>query len=261
MSSTNGRMSRATNIATTQDINNQRGSMSADTLNEWANRIYVIAGFLAVILTAITVAASFVIWRTSSDIAGRKERELALYQAGARTEIERAKSAAAEARTRGQEANAEAAKANERAAQLEKDAAASRLEAERIKQQVSWRSLSAPQAQRLLKALAERPGAVNLRYTDGDPETLGLTAEIANILERAHWQVAAGSTKFANALAFEIHIPNQPSDNLKALQKAFHEAGIPFDPSPLPPVGAEFNVSTINGAPTLFIGSKRPPKF
>ncbi len=139
--------------------------------------------------------------------------------------------------------------------------AQAQLETERIKQTVAWRALSQTQFDTLERGLKAHPGQVNLRFTDGDPEALAFAVQFATALQRAGWQVAPGSTKFVNALVFGISIPNDPSPNLVNLRNAFSASGISFAAQPLPPTGAEFNVSTIKGAPFLMIGSRQPVTF
>lgn len=147
-----------------------------------------------------------------------------------------------------------AAHANERAATLEKSAAEARLETERLKSQVAWRSLSVDQTKVLERELTKAPGTVNLRYIDGDPEALYFAIQIAKLLERAHWQIATGAVK-PNGLVFGVVMPQ--GDN--ALSKAFTSAAVQFAVTDLLDAGVSFNISTIQGAPTIFVGSRKPP--
>lgn len=149
------------------------------------------------------------------------------------------------------------AQAGERAAQLERDAANARLETERLKQTVAWRTIPSETATALERALAAKVGAVNLRYTDGDPEALYLAAQFSRIFAQAHWQIAPGSVKLSNSVVFGLWIPDATGDG-QLLRDAFAAAHIGFDPNPLPPMGAAFNVMTIPRAPTFMVGS-RPP--
>ena len=100
----------------------------------------------------------------------------ALEASDARTAFEQYKlgvaAQVAEAKREGIEAGRSAGNAILRAAKSEKAAAAARLETEKIKQAVAWRDISPESASELEKILAAKPGAVNLRYMDGDPETL-----------------------------------------------------------------------------------------
>ncbi len=54
--------------------------LSVDTANEWANRLYIIFGALAIFATAIALIASFVMWRTSTAISDRKDSEFAEFK-------------------------------------------------------------------------------------------------------------------------------------------------------------------------------------
>src|ERR1700726_3237225 len=98
--------------------------------------------------------------------------------AQAATDLERYKSDASikveEARNEGIQAGRIAGNAMIRAAELEKEAANARLETEKLKQVVAWRTLSETQGAEFKKVLEGRPGSVNLRWMDGDPEALFL---------------------------------------------------------------------------------------
>ncbi len=133
-----------------------------------------------------------------------------------------------------------------------------RLETERVKEAVAWRVIPPESASELGKVLAAKPGAVNLRYMDGDPEALFLAIQISQILTKAHWQVAPGATKPANAIVFGIVLPDASGIDAQTLRDAFFAAKMPFSTDALPPTGVNFTVSTIPGAPTLMVGSKRP---
>jgi hypothetical protein len=146
---------------------------------------------------------------------------------------------------------------------FEKEAANARLETERLKGVVAWRVVSDAAALELEKVLAASPGAVNLRYTDGDPEALFLAIQIGNILGKAKWQVGSGSYKPANTIIFGIVLPDATSTAGKVLQDALTAAKLPFVVQPLPPTGmsVSFGVVTIPNAPLLLIGSRSPPRF
>jgi hypothetical protein len=137
-------------------------------------------------------------------------------------------------------------------------AARAELETEKLKQVVAWRVIPPNSATELEKVLAAKPGVVNLRYTDGDPEALFLAIQVSQILAKAKWQVAPGSVKFANAIQFGIALPDSAGGDAQTLRAAFADAKIEFSPGPLPPQGAAFSISTIPGAPTLMIGSRAP---
>jgi hypothetical protein len=154
----------------------------------------------------------------------------------------------------------EISSARERAATLEKEAADARSETERLKQVVAWRTIAPVDALKLENALVGKPGAVNLRFMDGDPEALFLTIQFSQILSKAHWQVAPGALKPANAIVFGISLPDATSADAQTLRAAFVAAGIAFSPNPVPG-GPSFSVSVIPGAPMLMIGSRPPPEF
>lgn len=153
--------------------------------------------------------------------------------------------------------------ADTRISENERATAQANLEAEKIKAVVAWRTIPSDLASALESALATKPGAVNLRYTDGDPEALYLAIQISRILEEAKWQIGAGSLKPGNAIIFGIMLPDTAGPDAVTLREAFTAAKIPFSPGPMPNVGstASFNVMTIPGAPLLMIGSRPPPQI
>jgi hypothetical protein len=93
---------------------------------------------------------------------------------------------------------------------------------------------------------------------DGDPESLFLAIQISQILTKAKWKVAPGAVKPANAIVFGIGLPDASGIDAQTLRRSFSAAGLSFSTDPLPPIGVSFSVSTINGAPTLMVGSKTP---
>lgn len=163
----------------------------------------------------------------------------------------------ADTNARAEEARATSSEANARAAELETEAANARLETERIKEAVAWRVIPAGRAAELAKALSAKPGSVNLRYMDGDPEALFLAEQYSRILSKANWAVAPGAFKPANAIVFGIGLPDGSGFDARTLRDAFTEAKVPFSTNSLPR-GMSFSVSTIEGAPTLMIGSREP---
>ena len=154
------------------------------------------------------------------------------------------------------------ARANERAADLEKQAADARLEAEKIKDVVAWRSIPPNIASSLSSALSAKPGSVNLRYTDGDPEALFLAIQIGNLMTAAHWNVAPGALKLGNSLTFGFTLPDTGTEAADALRAAFTAANIPFSTQlPQSNMTSGSMIHTIPGAPILMIGSRQPPQF
>lgn len=158
-------------------------------------------------------------------------------------------------------AKADAAKANERAAELEREAAKSREEAERLKGVVQWRAIPATNASELERLLAAKPGAVNLRWTDGDPEALFVAIQFSQIFSKAGWQVAPGSLKPLGQLFFGIVLLDSSGAAADELRDALTKAGIPVGTGNIQGGSASFGVATINGAPTLLIGSRPPPQL
>lgn len=192
---------------------------------------------------------------------GKQEERAAIAEKALRevdTKTEGFRLAIAQANERASKAQLDIAKANERGAKLENEAAVAKLETEKLKQVVAWRIIPPEATTELEKVLSGKPGSVNLRYTDGDPEALFLAIQISQILGKAKWQVAPGAEKFSNAIQFGIALPDSAGADAQTLRSAFAAAKIPFSRGPLPPPGIGFSVSDINGAPTLMIGSRMP---
>lgn len=148
-----------------------------------------------------------------------------------------------------------------RTATLEKEAADARLETERLKHLVAWRTISPETASKLEKVLIAKPGNVNLRYTDGDPEALFFAIEFNNILSKANWHVAPGPLKLANVIVFGIGLPDAAGDDAITLRSALSTAEISFSTDPEPQHGLDFSTCRIADAPMLMIGSRPPPEL
>ncbi|WFU07810.1 hypothetical protein QA646_10805 [Rhizobium sp. CB3090] len=223
--------------------------MSLDT---WNN-------ILLLFLAIAAVAAAVVGFSTYATIRLAKEESVA-----AKAELDAYKLAAdekvADAKREGIKAGENAANAQLKAAELEKEAAHAKLQTEQIKQVVTWRTLSRKNAEDLNRVLKLSPGRVNLRYTDGDPESLFLAIQLSKVLSDSGWQVAPGAYK-SNAIVFGINLPDGTDRDAEVLQNAFSSASIGFSTAPVPVTGSSvsFNVATIPGAPTLMVGSRPPP--
>lgn len=183
---------------------------------------------------------------------------------GFKADIAKAQEEAAKAQSQVAGATAESAKASAKAeefrlgiAQANERAAQSQLETEKLKAVVTWRTLPASNADELEKALAANPGSINLRYTDGDPESLFLAIQFSRILEKAGWKIAPSSLKLDGALQWGIALPDSSGTEAQTLRSAFAAAKIAFSTEPVPPASMSVGRS-IAGAPILMIGS-RPP--
>ena len=197
-----------------------------DSTNERAIWWYDIANIAFMVSLIVGLVATFVIFRTSSSKEEYLKRELSIMY--------------------------------ERAAVLEKEAANARLETEKIKKSVAWRVIPPDSVSVFEKVLSAKPGAVNLRYTDGDPEALFLAIQISQILTKAHWKIASGAVKFSNAIVFGIGLPDASGADAQTLLDAFLAAKVQVSPDALPDIIMSVSSSTIEGAPRLVIGSKTP---
>jgi hypothetical protein len=244
--------SPAHEMAQTEKTNfsNKERRMFGLGLDFWNN---LMVGFLGIgaIAAVIVGIATYAVIRLQKAEAKDASDAYELYKLGVAAQV-------ADAKREGIEAGRTAGDALVRAAELEKEAANARLETEKIKRAVAWRVISPEDALKLEKALVAKPGSVNLRYTDGDPEALYLAVQISQILTKANWHIAPGAIKPSNAIFFGIGLPDANGGDSQTLRGAFSAANIRFSISALPSGGVGFSISTIAGAPTLMIGSKQP---
>ncbi len=136
-------------------------------------------------------------------------------------------------------------------------AANAEAELARLKAQVTWRTLSVEQGAFLQGFLFATPGQVNLRYTNGDSESLYLAIQVSEVLKKARWEVAVGGVTPPNGIVFGILISTGNDKDTQTLRSAFTKTGIAFGAGDVAE-GFSLYTSTISGAPTLFIGSKPP---
>jgi len=219
-------------------------------LDSWNDLVVV---FLAIgAIAAIIVGIStYAVIRLQKAEAKDASDAFELYKLGVAAQV-------ADANREGIEAGKTAGDALVRAAELEREAANARLETEKIRKAVAWRVIPQEEILKLEQVLATKPGSVNLRYTDGDPEALFLAVQISQILLKAKWRIAPGALKPSNTLVFGISLPDANGVDALALREAFSSAKIPFSITALPSGGMGFSISTIAGAPTLMVGSKMP---
>jgi hypothetical protein len=219
-------------------------------LDSWNNLVVV---FLAIgAIAAVFVGIStYAVVRLQRAEAKDANDAFELYKLGVAAQV-------ADAKKEGIEAGKAAGDALVRAAELENEAANARLETEKIKKVVAWRVLPPEEGSKLEQVLSTKPGSVDLRYTDGDPEALFLAIQISQILTKAKWQIAPGAVKLSNAIVFGINLPDANGIDAQTLRGAFSTAKIPFSTNALPSAGISFSISTIAGAPTLMVGSKSP---
>lgn len=209
---------------------------------EAASLLHQYANIALIIAAAMTVLATIVVVRMSNI----KEVHL-------RADITEAVVRAEEATAQAEQAKAASADANMRAAQLEKEAETAKLETEQIKQTLAWRAISEEGAAILKNELSNKPGSVNLRYVDGDPETLYFAIQISEIMRDSGWIVEATGVKASNYLAFGIFLPDSGSEHTQTLRDAFASIGGTYSKE-LPPMQIGFNTSKIEAI--MFIGTK-----
>jgi hypothetical protein len=224
------------------------------SLDTWNNIMLVFLG-IGALAAVVVVVSTVIVIKLQRLEATDASLAFEQYKLGVAVQV-------ADAKKEGIEAGKTAGNALLRAAELEKEAAAARLETEKVKEVVAWRVLPLESASVLEKVLAAKPGSVNLRYTEGDPEALYFAIQISQILSQAHWRVAPGALKFSSGIVFGITLPDANDVDAETLRKAFSTAKIPYSTDPFPPGGMlGLAISTITGAPTLMVGSRTPPKF
>src|SRR6266478_4464256 len=133
----------------------------ASKLSDWAN-IGLIASLIAGVISTVRL-----VW-----MGNVKETYL-------KRELGATSARAAEADAKAEGFRLDIVKANENTAKLAHEAAAAKLETEKLKQVVAWRVIPPEAIAELEKVLSRKPGSVNLRYTDGDPEALFLAIQIS----------------------------------------------------------------------------------
>jgi hypothetical protein len=151
---------------------------------------------------------------------------------------------------------------DDRTARLEKEVASLSVEVNRLKAAIAWRAITPDGAAALEKTLAARAGSVNLRWTDGDPEAMYLAMQLAAIFNKARWQMAPSAFKMGNGLLIGLHIPKTETADWNNLASGLEAARISFSPAE-PPANSivALNPAVIDGAPTLYVGSKAPPNL
>jgi hypothetical protein len=228
----------------------ERRRMWGLSLDGWNNVMLACLAFVAIAAVSVLLA-QYVITQLAKQEAAESQAALDKYKLTVEAKV-------AEARSEGIKAGETASNALVRAAELEKEAANARLETEKIKSVVQWRTFSASQNAGMESALSAKPGSINLRWMDGDPEAMFLAIQLSQILQRAHWSVAPGAIKPANGIIFGLLLPPVAGDDAETLRKALIAAKLSFSAVPAPAEGVSFNTSFIEGAPFLYIGSRMP---
>ena len=162
--------------------------------------VTAVAAIAVMLTTGMALRRAKQMSEVQDRIIGLKDSQLLLDLREKDQKIAEAGATASAAETKAEGFRLDIAKANQNTARLENEAAAAKLETEKLKLVVAWRIIPSDAAGELSKALSGKPGSVNLRYTDGDPEALFLAIQISQILGKAKWQVAPGAEKFANAI-------------------------------------------------------------
>lgn len=221
---------------------------------EWAVWIFNAAGISLIASLVIGLVSTVLIVWTGfvKESYWEKERE------ASNERIAKLGKETAEANAKVAEAGEGTAKALAKAAGLEKEAANAKLETEKLKGLVAWRTIPLGKVEAMERVLSAKPGSINLRYMDGDPEALYLAIQISQIMGRSRWQVAAGSLKPLNGIVFGINLPASDNKDRQTLEEALLAAGVQFGSQKMASAGVGFGVSEIPGAPFLMIGSKAP---
>ncbi len=230
------------------------------TIANWCLVASLLTGVISTFVIVKTTDVKEAHWDHDRDAAKERISELARESEFAKAELGKANAEIENAKRQAAELDKQAAEAKERTASLEKEAAQARLEQERLKQIVSWRTISKAAGDKMVALLKTNPTFIKLAYVAADPEALGLAIQLSKVLEAAGWTSVPEAMTFSSRLILEIRVPGPENEAVKLLRNALTEAGISFSTEAVPQPDMTFAQSGPNApAATLFIGSKRPP--
>lgn len=229
--------------------------MSNSSIAHIFNILFFIFSFLTVL---ISVVLSIFTNRSEND----KEREIEIRRLEANVSIDKAQSLAtiasaeaAKARERASLADERAEIANSRAAELERQAAIARLETERIKQRVSWRTISSNNISRITDILKSNDaGRINICALANDAEAKNLAIILSRIFLSSGWQVGVSDVSFTGGSIFGIFI-DQKITSLDRVLRILEDDGLKVTNETRLMYSSAIG-SYIEGAPTIYIGSK-----
>jgi hypothetical protein len=128
------------------------------------------------------------------------------------------------------------ARLHERAAKAEGRAAELQLEAERLRAQLTWRSIDSDQFAKLIPKLLSNRGSVVLEYMNGDVESQYFASGLENVFASAKWNTGLfAGNGFCGF--FGVVIPRPYGEIIGptlAILEAFKDAGISVNIGSLP---------------------------
>lgn len=213
----------------------------------WVNEVRIYAMAAAACAALVTLGAGYAQVRLQSDVSARKEATAKAVQQASDERIARAQ--------------ADGAQANERAEKLALEAAQARAEQERLKQLVTWRTISDEQIEKAAAVLSPKRQTVLISVVANDPEAMHLGAYLSEIFKKANWAAVPRSVSWGAWLPIGVHIYGPEGETLDALRAAFNTAGIPFDSRP-PQHDPDWQIEFQQGTPTsatILVGSKVGP--
>lgn len=219
------------------------------------------------VLWAGVIVAGAAIWsaRLSNRESTRKEEELEKYKKAAELRIEEVKKSAKAADARAEEAKKTAegfklsiATANASAEVARRDAEVAKLEQEKLKAQLSWRTIPVADADRMLPILSATPSSVVLAYTANDPESLSLTIQLSMVFAKAGWETIAQSRTYNDQLLMGLFI-NGSGPEAESVRRAFNSVGAAFSSESVPTPPYAMNVRIPEPPVLVMIGCKQPP--
>lgn len=160
----------------------------------------------------------------------------------------------ADERISGNEAQTASAKAD--AARANEETAKAQLELERLRAQVSWRTISVADATAIATRLAQQPSVVLLAHPDGDAEATKYMIELGKCFEAARWKVLTQSRNLGSALYTGISIAPPDNDHAELVRAALQTAGIETRRDPLPPAITVMGSLPAAATVTIFVGTK-----
>jgi hypothetical protein len=238
------------------EITNQSGfwGQTVQVWDRWGIRLLFGGAVLGALALIVSLTSSVLLYRVSSILQG----DLAIKTGSLSIELEKQKTKTGEALAAAEAAKGEAVKAHAETAKANARAEEAHLEAERIKQSLAWRILNAQQNNMILAALLKHPVPIlNIRYTDGDPESSAFAHDLVKVFSTQS-RVTYASTKYPGAPLFGLSIPptGVSDENLRLV---LSEAGLEISSVTLHGAVNEFGQNRLPGAPMLFVGLKERP--
>ena len=136
------------------------------------------------------------------------------------------------------------------------------LESERIKMEVSWRSLNDNTGINLVNRLSASPSKVVVAFAMDDPEAAELARQLQWVFQKAKWEVAISSRKYISTVMKGIIVsPNTWPKSIE-VNTYINDAGLisSLYTLPIPEMILGELIPDSDGHITVYVGHK-PPAF